>query len=391
MKRHGFSLIELMAAVLITSIVVLAAYALITNSAANFKDGDERTILESNMRNAELILQRDLSRTGYHIPFDSKNGNEKQKHRYTTTSTSSDTGIQAFQISNKAFKPAQGATLEANGMTLFSIVGNFTDYDDGFLVKNQNGNVLTIDEDNGTRLPLTAAKVAANDNKRETAHGNEFTSAFQKAFANAIAVRIESPTSDWTIVDITDIDLDEYKVEVESSNPDVALGFTVGSPYLNTKIYPVYAVTYRIIKINNSTTLQRCYSSDITDPLNSITAATCQALINNLEYFYLYPIYHTDAASNTSFAQLSNIVITDYNNADSNIPWPQSDANLTIGNLRGFYFFFGAAGNRQTQLATTIDSNAMQKRFTNNKLPLEHIQGTAIFTTPNRSASTTTL
>ena len=65
MKRRGFSLIELLVTVLITSIIVIAAYQLLTSTANSFGDEDNRRLLEANLRNAELLIQRDISRTGY--------------------------------------------------------------------------------------------------------------------------------------------------------------------------------------------------------------------------------------------------------------------------------------------------------------------------------------
>ena len=45
--RRGFTLVELMAAVLISSIVVLAAYSLMSGSTGTFKDQDDRRFLEA--------------------------------------------------------------------------------------------------------------------------------------------------------------------------------------------------------------------------------------------------------------------------------------------------------------------------------------------------------
>ena len=50
MKKHGFTLVELMISVLVTSIVVIAAYSLLRGTTSNFNNEDDRVQLRANLR-----------------------------------------------------------------------------------------------------------------------------------------------------------------------------------------------------------------------------------------------------------------------------------------------------------------------------------------------------
>ncbi|GEM_PF-6040838 len=374
MKQRGFSLIELMAATLITSIVVIAAYTLITNSTNSFKDEDERRILESNLRNAELILQRDLSRIGYHIHMDDENSNDAAN-------------IRAIRTWIKTENPVAPDTVTRR-FSEFSMIADLTDFEDGFLINSSidGGSTITISFEQSLQIPLTAHEVATVNEVAPThqqATNNSFKSAFQKAFTYASAVFITAPSGTSVLFPITSkTEINDYKLEISKANlsNNLLFGYSPITGLKDLAAYPVVVITYRIIKNSGKYSLQRCYNNSMSQPTeDNINVSTCNTLINNLEYFELLPF-----GENLNYITQSNGVIFQPHNSNNILN--STVQTMKINQLRGFYYMIGATGNRISQSAHTENANIVQPKFSNNK-PFEHIQGIAMLKTPNDASS----
>ncbi len=399
MTRRGFTLIELLVTVFITSIVSIAAYAMFFGTSNNFNDEKERQKVEANLRNAELLIQRDLSRVGYHTAFDSSSEGDNIAGFSGST-------FQAF-VSYRSASPTYSIFKNNNPVdqafrvAQFSFAADFTDYD-GFLVNTQSGTELTIGDT--LQLPVTASalsNIETNTPSRTTASENTFKTALYKSFEHAIGIYAVSDNGKWGMMEIpqTERDKDSMVVQISNNTFDPKLGFIEGAPFQNKFIYPITSVTYKLQTDGNHNgfrdgeyNLVRCYNKAMPSAgaaLNSIVKQeTCQTLIRNILYFELYPIAVKDGSDGTNLNDIltfikpndSNptvvgLVDTSEGNASYSMP------SVHLGSLRGFYYRIGAVGSQQSK--TTNRTNAAQPAFTAEGNPIVHIQGTAVIKTKN--------
>lgn len=371
MNKRGFSLIELMAAALVTSIVVIAAYSLISSSTNTFKEENDRRTLESNLRNAELILQRDLSRIGYHVPMDDGQTVGPNIRAVRTWTKSQD---------SKYFSE-------------FSIVADLADFEEGFFVDSctASGNVFTITLQPELLLPYTASEVASV-NKAENVHPirqktteASFPNILRRSFANALAINVDSLNGEHAILPINDIDYDHFTLELDKTSLPSTFQIDPYSCLKDLSIFPIVVVTYRIVESDDGLALQRCYNDSLYEPKStSVKENTCQILINRLDYFELYPIHNSLNYITQTNGIASKVRGTYDLSADTNV------INFQIQNLRGFYYMLGAGGKYSSAYAHR-PANAPQQHYSTDGTPIEHIQGIAMFKTPHNSTSTATV
>ena len=267
MKNRGFTLIELIVAVFITSIVVIAAYGLMTGSSRNFYDQNDRRVLESNLRNAELILQRDFSRIGYHAPFDKNVGSD----RVSVCTTSGSIQFNALYVDYDA---TAGASV--------NFVADLTDYD-GFTVKTYTDGKFTFE--NGMQLPLAAVDFGTSDDEpaRKFVADKGFDAVFDRAFKHAYAAYIISPENKGIIT--------KWNYSDKSITPCNTLsnyGFSATDTFVGDSVYPVLMVNYHI----DSGNLVRCYGNPFDNSARYI-ADTCEILIQNVKEFKVFAITDT--------------------------------------------------------------------------------------------------
>lgn len=377
MKRHGFTLLELMVAVLITSLLIIGAYSLLSGPMDGYKNETERKILESNLRNAELILQRDLSRVGYHAVMDSQYGFFNQAANGLAGFNSRFQGFTVLtpKTSNNKFIGEQ-----------FALVDDLNDL--GFIVNSQNGNVLTMEQNvasHATAEELYTIVTSANPDV-ETLPARvapNFANAFQREFAHAKAIFAFSPNNDSSLTNISSsngVDTSNFQVTLAAS-PNAALGFPVANSFAGVVVYPVVGVTYRIVESNNNGfSLQRCYTAKIEDPgVANDKVEGCQIIIRNLQSFELFPIIknsEVDGANITSF-----ITSTDgdgiFLGNDNHFMSDTLKASC-VTKLVGFVYRIQSSGMRKVG-----NVPAGSQGYDDQGRPLSTIQGSVLLTTNN--------
>ncbi|MBR4984830.1 MAG: prepilin-type N-terminal cleavage/methylation domain-containing protein [Proteobacteria bacterium] len=379
--RRGFTLVELMAAVLISSIVIIAGYSLMTGSTGTFKDQDDRRFLESNLRNAELLLQRDISRIGYHVPFDSQASTEPW-----------------YMGSGRlrAFRYHTGTA--TNGFAAFSFVADLTDYD-GFEILSPSGAERCLLTE--LRLPLAAVdlqNIEIEDPVERQASLGEFRTAFAKNFQFARAGYIESATNKGIVVPFASnariLDNDNgsctygFKfLENYDSRIPGELGFSSANVFEHDLISPIVVITYYVDSDHN---LQRCYNRNMENPTIA-SVQTCEVIIGNVDYFEIYPISFnitgtvsgsnlTSSVINTStsvYASHREAVIATPGSQKDKIDALWSSSKLRIEHLRGIYFRLGAHGYRRSIIAGFGEQASNQVSYVDG-FPAAHIQGTSV-------------
>lgn len=284
MLRRGFTLIELLIVMLLTSIVVLASYALMTGTASTFKNEDARKVLEANLRNAELLIQRDITRIAYRAGFDSISDG-------TRIADTAAPNILAFQHAR--------IKLDGNDYSEFTIVGDVTDYE-GFEIDALNGTVLSFS--NTLTMPPTSFELYAIENTAPAHHSasdEQFNEAFMRAFANVHAIRLTSSENQSVIVSVASVDPVTRTIRLkESFNPDPSLGFSTTNRLSGDMVTPIIAISYTVSLIDGVPCLMRCTNH----PFTRNAPSNCQELIRNIGYFDVLPNYTTIPANQISNA-----------------------------------------------------------------------------------------
>lgn len=377
MKKHGFSLLELMVAVLITSLVVIAGFSLMISSKDGFKNESSRKMLEANMRNAEQIIQRDLSRVGYHTLMDSQFEFENQ-----------DVSKSGFSGDFQAFR-SFGRDEDDIGEQ-FAFIADLTNFTDGFPVASQAGLVLSMNA-NGLENGRTAQqiqiiaddpsiKLSNNSVKPKVISETNYAVEFQKAFRDAKAIFAFSPDNLQVIMRLAKggVGLDAKTLTIVQ-NPPETLGFEVGTPLREVSVYPVVGVVYRIVNDGGVYSLQRCYSTDLENQgVDNEKVSHCQVMIRNVRSFELYPIFAgANSTLNDFFTETENGV-----HLAAGHHWMKSAtdnaSNATVTNLIGFVYRLEAAG-----LTPANEVSANTPGYDANKYPVSSIQGTVLMTTRN--------
>lgn len=388
MTRRGFTLIELMAAVLISSIVVAAAFTLMTGSTDNFDDENERRKLKSNLRIAELLLQRDISRTGYMVPVDST-----VQSKLLWSNNASD------QILAFTYHPI------SDRFSAFTIIASLSDHLD-FQVERMNGqNICILPQ---LTMPLTAADIGnlgTNANPvSQNADDATFFASFTRNFNNELqALSIQNPNGEYVTTRVNDVIIPaaptgascafQIQLNAPNSAPAGTTGFE-GSNFLEgCNIFPISAISYFVTPDENGiNNLMRCENDpfNLRDIDDLMQENRCQTLIPNIQYFEAFPLQLTRTTNIINAPQSFSNALTGNNGVLSNVvnegvqqgEW----TDLRISDLRGVYFRLGAATRNPVTSGITIDPTINNGsiypayvKINNEWHQYEHIRGAAAF------------
>jgi len=407
-QNYGFTLIELMVAVFISSIVVIAAYTLMTGSTDAFHDQDDRRLLEGNVRNAELLIQRDLSRTGYHAPFEKNNvavGEVIDVHQvYVCQNSNAGTLHNAFEFYSYGDKLGSD---KRNQYTTFTILADLTDYE-GLAITADAGtpaaDKLTLA--NAISLPLSASAFTDFPNApsssytapaHEVTDAQSYESIFNRIFRYARAAYVISSSSLSFITPITSASYDATnkvgEVNVSLCSGYSNFGFTGDgmNKFADAKLYPVVSVTYTVAPCTKtagetSQCLVRCYgnpfAADYSHLLDNPPAiagtgneSNCQVLLKNVVKFIVVPLSE-------------NIPIYNATTASRNFE------NIPLKDVKSFYFEIQSYSNRITPnvsgTAGSVDASFYYDADGKGHA-LAMARGTSILKTPNLAVDNTVL
>ncbi len=399
LKFQGFSLIELLVAVFLTSIVSLAAFTLLGGSTSAYNDQNVRRKLAGNIRNAEMQLQNDLSRTGYRFPF-YVNGT----HGQSSNAGGGLNNIQAF-----IFHPDPSGKNAYSAFTLFTSEIGYN----GFEVDDLTGNRVLLNPH--LIMPMTAAEVdtvtdSCDGVGSRSATSTEFWSAVSNAFTpNLVGFTLANDSGDkWKFfkkgndcgncynfpsVPPTVFGTERYEVTVPSG---------AGTVDDVQRIYPIVAITYMVLpKEGEPTNMQlvRCYNTEITNPTTS-TVTDCQVLLERMQYFDVIPLllqgndstitpdqslfHHPNVSGQLLSKKIDQFGSGKFGSEDFDtrvLLQGQKALAATMNNVRAFYFRFSAAGDTQNEQAKNgvleSDNSEDFHVFTYDGYPIIHSQGTA--------------
>lgn len=354
MKRRGFSLIELLVTVLITSIIVIAAYQLLTSTANSFGDEDNRRLLEANLRNAELLIQRDISRTGYAYGYTADNtGNVRMQGG----------ACRAARLSGGlTFKPVAFKHATDGTNSKIQIIASISDYDD-FTVSSYSNGTVTLDRT--VTLPLVAnqvykSSIDGSNLSNTSADDGTFAAIFNRVFRNASAVEISTPDTGTAIAAINSIEDGQFNFIGNTSNFTQYCGIDPERPFVENTVNPIIAIVYRL----NAGRLERCISS-VTGGDFDVDENKCDVLLENVEYFQVYPILKSefdkmDFPTDKTVAEAWNTV--------------------TIGQIYGAMFRIGAKA--RSSLKTLPSSGDRYTESDGAVFLYSHAHGAALFQEP---------
>ncbi len=406
MNHHGFSLIELLVAVFLTSIVTLAAFTLLGSSNVAYKDQNVRRKLEGNIRNAEMQLQRDLSRTGYRFPLYARNGDDVGLNKHINSNLITSDKVQSFTFHRDP---------NGNAFSAFTIITSILDFNGIEVDSSSSDTTLNINE--RLTAPLTAADVevipddfTAGELSARDLSAQEFYSAITNAFrANPTVgfVLSNNAGNDWMFIE-KDSSCGDCLTAPASAPSALGSTYQVTIPHVDIGdlsvelIYPVVAITYLVLPKdgdNKNMQLVRCFNKKYQNPTtNAEDLLNCQVLLERIQYFDVIPIgINHNLASNTLTGN-APVLFGDVNvsgwlngqvdqfgdgvfgskNFASKV-YDAMKANSSIEDLRGFYYRFSAAGdspNEQVKNAG-VSEKIPYNTFTSEGYPIIHAQGTA--------------
>ena len=345
-KKYGFTLVELMIAVLITSIVVIGGYGLLRGTTSNFNNEDDRVQLRANLRNAEMLLQRDIGRIAFRSDYEAT----------ASTDGNADVSLQAFRH----------ARVQVNGkwFSQITIVGDITDF--GFFeIRRANGATIVLND-----LALTGLqnndclqKVALKDESVKTltcgiGHCNacvngapeanaetRFDEAFAQAFQDAAAVRLTSVARNVSVTrQISNASRPASRTITLAKNLTLNPQDGFAALLLGYRLTPITAITYSVMQNGNSSELDlvRCTHSLDAQPV----LYRCSIVVRNVDYFDVYPVV-TGVNYSTAANKMANDKTADKDFAASeNLGWA-GDVGYTVANLTGVNFRLGVHGSRE--------------------------------------------
>lgn len=377
MKRRGFSLIELLVTVLITSIIVIAAYQLLTSTANSFGDEDNRRLLEANLRNAELLIQRDISRTGYAY------GYTADTNEVTTAGRSKGGSCVATRLDWEKYPKKVAFKHASDGKnSAIQIIASISDYDD-FTVSSFTGGTVKLDRT--VTLPLVASQVyqasvngTDNDLRNDSADEATFLAIFSRMFRGASAIEISTPDTGTAVALIKNVKSDgTFSFVSNTSLFPQHCSIDPERPLVENTVNPIITIIYRL----NNGQLERCVtnvnSADFAIGKNTSTDSGsldkeyCDVLLDNVEYFHVYPILKSSEFDTMDLP-------TDKTVAEA---WN----TVTISQLYGAMFRIGAAV--PSSLKQLPDGDKYLKK--DDKVYLySHAQGAALFQEPREGNAT---
>ena len=372
MKRRGFSLIELLVTVLITSIIVIAAYQLLTSTANSFGDEDNRRLLEANLRNAELLIQRDISRTGYAY------GYTADTNEVTTAGRSKGGSCVATRLDWEKYPKKVAFKHASDGKnSAIQIIASISDYDD-FTVSSYSSNTVTLDRT--VTLPLVAnqvykSSVDGSNLSNSSADQSTFMAIFNRMFRGASAVEVSTPDTGTAVILISDVNNEDasFKFIGDTRQFTRYCGIDPERPFVENTVNPITVITYRL----RNSQLERCISNVISGDFVIRDSDICDVLLDNVVYFNVYPIKNAD------FQDMGFSANPDY--AEWN--------GMKMRDLYGAMFRIGALA--QTSLKQIPDASSdltdKYKRFDADTggikkgvYLMSHVRGAALFQEPRK-------
>lgn len=367
MKYRGFSLVELLVTVLITSIVVMAAYQLLTSTTQNFGTEDNRRILDANLRNAELLLQRDISRTGYGFGYTLQTkrvvNNVCQASFLPPSGTWNDGNIIAFNYATD------------DDFAKIRIIGSMSDYDD-FKVASFNGGTIEVNQ--SVTQPLVANQVYnQNSLVRVAANGQAFHSIFNRVFRHAVALEISTPDVGTAVALVSGVNASSDsapQITINAANVIGQCSIDPIQPLSESNINPIVSIVYTV----ENGDLLRCYSNISADDVFAIDEKACDVLLQNVAYFDVYPI--TDNNSALTFSDAKNDGV-----------W----SNVHLSEMSGVTFRIGAKsevtsrGNANGAVAGNVRTSSILTDADGKTWLLSHARGVALFQTSKEHTSAT--
>lgn len=367
MKYRGFSLVELLVTVLITSIVVMAAYQLLTSTTQNFGTEDNRRILDANLRNAELLLQRDISRTGYGFGYTLQTkrvvNNVCQASFLPPSGTWNDGNIIAFNYATD------------DDFAKIRIIGSMSDYDD-FKVASFNGGTIEVNQ--SVTQPLVANQVYnQNSLVRVAANGQAFHSIFNRVFRHAVALEISTPDVGTAVALVSGVNASSDsapQITINAANVIGQCSIDPIQPLSESNINPIVSIVYTV----ENGDLLRCYSNISADDVFAIDKKDCDVLLQNVAYFDVYPI--TDNNSALTFSDAKNDGV-----------W----SNVHLSEMSGVTFRIGAKsevtsrGNANGAVAGNVRTSSILTDADGKTWLLSHARGVALFQTSKEHTSAT--
>ena len=293
LKAKGFTLVEMMVAVFVSSIVVIAAYALMDGTRERLNALGDTNIGEANIRNAEQLIKRDISRIGYHVPVD---------HTITDSNDPSTSTVYPCKGSGSTTRILDafsfGRASSGDKFDTMVILADITDYD-GFTITGGNTSSLNVEQ--SIDMPYVAAdftKPAANRIHHRATGTTEFGAIFNRAFQYAYAAYIESPTNQGIITP-----LGANKAQTNGSSSTVAVdlnsnyakyGFTgtALNPFEGAKVFPIVAIVYKVASCGSVNCLYRCYGDPFASQNSAVIAhrSDCQIVLENVTKFDVVPL-----------------------------------------------------------------------------------------------------
>lgn len=371
MKYRGFSLVELLVTVLITSIVVMAAYQLLTSTTQNFGTEDNRRILDANLRNAELLLQRDISRTGYGFGYTLQTGrvvNNVCQASFLPPSSWTSGNIIAFNYATD------------DEFAKIRIIGSMSDYDD-FKVASFNGGTIEVNQ--SVTQPLVANQVYNQDSLvRVAANGQAFHSIFNRVFRHAVALEISTPDVGTAVALVSGVNASSDsapQITINAANVVGQCSIDPIQPLSESNINPIVSIVYTV----KNGDLLRCYSNISADNVFAVDEKDCDVLLQNVAYFDVYPI--TDGNNTLTFSDAKNdgvwssVHLSEMSGVMFRIG---AKAEVTSrGNASGATGSSGSSGNvRTSSILTDTDGKTWL---------LSHARGVALFQTSKEHTSAT--
>ena len=395
-SRLGFTLIEMMITVLVTSIVVIAAYALLNGTTSNFDNEDDVTQLRANLRNAEMLIQRDIGRAAFRAGYQVWSGDG-----------TSDISFQSIRHSRNV--------VNGDHFSQLTLIGDITDFG-YFFIDRASGSRVTFDNTALTGLqgndclqkvanpsdttvktltcPIGYCKNCVAGSEENGTGLARFHEAFLQAFRDASAVRFTAvTTNESSIRKMKSIDASTNALELNQSlSLPEAQGFAAFCT--GDKITPITAMTYTVMAMGTENVLVRCtHNADYNANINNVLAKSCAVVLRNVDYFDIFPLKQGVSMSQQLSTSQSKDPIT--TSLQGNLTWQSTP--VAINTLTGLLFRIGVHGpspakNPQldTANATLMSNNAgmyyppffvdSQNRVFNRA----HIQSSAtIYTQPN--------
>jgi len=412
--RHGFTLIELLVSVFLTSIVVLAAYALVESSSNSLQNEIDFRVLEGNLDNAGQIIGRDLSRVGYHVPFDSRtdeNGN-MDANRILGSAVKNVNSIRSI-----SYIGPQQVTGSEKRVAEFKLVIDMTDHY-GFEVKSDNNSEMVLEKKSTSYLTL--ADVLSLPNTRPNPdHGQFFpahvmdpamsNAAFERAFRYAKAIYVKSSKKDERVlimlkrlggggdadgVAASPANVPEGKIyysKTEKATTNTTsldmYGFDGTGGFIGERVSPIVSVVYRY----NNGNLERCYSKSLlsegtSDSLKSSSNLdACSTIVHNVAYFELYPITDVDSNGSVrgSFINYLNGAQCTSNHCGKtaeigNLASFNNLQDEDVSKIIGFYYRLGAYTDRVVPGGKSDGVQPAVIRINGKDHSLAHTQGTVV-------------